>query len=647
MINVPINISWRDYVFQYPVLISDEVSNLYTYQYGVVDQEDEIDPHPYHNRDYVQFVNEDFINLKKSGNSYYNIPITQELSTGDLYNFTIYDSTCASVLCSGEAIVLDVTERYVKLEITNVSDPVYAEKIFVIRNHITDNIIMDMYDENNDPVDMCIFLYNYIPSDGKLSDIGKNYMPDDPNRNIEQGESYKPIPKVGSRKVIFNLPWFRIDNYKSTDYVIRFTMWVSGIEILLGSYLITPDMYKATPYKIYKGRRYSEYVEFYIPDPWALLYEDTWKLWRTTVCGESPDINNTGTSLSVSITPVSDVGEYYNITEGSGIGSANTMISDKSDYFHLNVRFEESSSDIIMDIDYNKTYYNIQEYLKETYLIDIPEENIKIGYDLMITDKNEDTGVIEYEDHDEYLKDKTGWDTYIQSLYDKAEEAQQAGKEVLYEKLLEEAQKEEAKGFLGSKWAESVVFKKSDLGISDWSEYKDGLFLYGYVEILDNKDVVFSIISDPIPITPDIYRYLISTDLDSQPIKLSNISMLDYTIYAVNKINKNVIQVENAKEYKSHIIHPEFFQANKINDMYLHPEVTENICLNLNAYKAKVDFFYIKVEGVIFSEIGRNHSGVIFKIQGNLLPHKVSEGTAYILDSNKELVTTGTFKYIS
>jgi hypothetical protein len=169
--------------------------------------------------------------------------------------------------------------------------------------------------------------------------------------------------------------------------------------------------------------------------------------------------------------------------------------------------------------------------------------------------------------------------------------------------------------------------------------------------ILNDEDTVTSIISDPIPLTPDMFKFLIMTDLDSPefentPIKLNTAKMLNYIIHAVNKINKNIIQVENAKEYKSNIIKPVFFQSHKINNVIIHPAVTENICLNLNAYKSKVDFFYLKIEGIIFPEIGRNHNGVIFKVQGNLLPNKINEGVLYVLNKDKELVTTGEFQYI-
>jgi hypothetical protein len=75
--------------------------------------------------------------------------------------------------------------------------------------------------------------------------------------------------------------------------------------------------------------------------------------------------------------------------------------------------------------------------------------------------------------------------------------------------------------------------------------------------------------------------------------------------------------------------------------------VTENICINLDAYKSSVDRFYIKIEGTSYSEVGRTESGVIFKVQGSLLPGTVTSGTYYILNEDADLVTTGKYKYES
>ena len=76
-----------------------------------------------------------------------------------------------------------------------------------------------------------------------------------------------------------------------------------------------------------------------------------------------------------------------------------------------------------------------------------------------------------------------------------------------------------------------------------------------------------------------------------------------------------------------------------------HPRFTENICINLNQFKAKVDRFILQIENTNFVEIGRIASGVIFKIIGTSLPGDLTEGTYYILNEDGEGITTGQYKY--
>ena len=621
MIDIPININWNNHGFQYAISVSENtIIDSRTYRYIVYDKVPPEIPEGHqhgedhrHNINYVQFVNspldDNFINLKKDVNVYYEIPF--EYGT---YRFVSYGP--------GDDWTAKYGEGYVRADgivngcalVTIIDNP--ADESWVGRRVLvkTDKITQskqNIYDYEIDDEGNIISIT--LIDNIKVRIIENNYkdqfLPDyiDP-------EKPDPVPPVNIkvRKVRLNIPWFKIDNYRKCNYAVKFTTWISGIEVVIGCYLVTPDMYRAMSYRVYKEDRYAEYVDLYIIDPWSLIYDDDWKDWRISICGESDNLNNTGSSMRVSIIPIEPIEDHYGIISNSSIGAYNMTISDDlSDYMHLDIGFVPYKSDILAEIKYNRTYSNILEYLLETYGVNIPEENLKIEYILsIISPDDDDMGFLVPEE------------TYVQ---DETEDPIRA--------------------------IESHVFLKTNLGIKDWSEYVPGMYMTVTAVILNGDDVVTSIISDLVPLTPDTYKYLIITDLDSPefedtPVKLNTAEMLNYVIHAVNKINKNVVQVENAREYKSNIIHPVFFQANKLNDVTIHPLVTENICLNLNGYKSKVDFFYLKVEGVVFPEIGRNHNGVIFKVQGHLLPNSVESGILYVLNKDKELVTTGNFQYI-
>ena len=121
--------------------------------------------------------------------------------------------------------------------------------------------------------------------------------------------------------------------------------------------------------------------------------------------------------------------------------------------------------------------------------------------------------------------------------------------------------------------------------------------------------------------------------------------MNEYNVSVVNKIQKQVVQINRPEDYKSNIVRPVFIRTEPLGDITIHPAVSENIAINLNKYKSKVDLFYIRIEGVDFIEIGRTPTSVVFSIDGNLLPNENTEGIAYILDENFKLVITTHYKY--
>lgn len=113
----------------------------------------------------------------------------------------------------------------------------------------------------------------------------------------------------------------------------------------------------------------------------------------------------------------------------------------------------------------------------------------------------------------------------------------------------------------------------------------------------------------------------------------------------VNQTVQNVVTMTAQTDSKANVVQPVFFRVRELASIVVHPEVTENICINLDSYKSQTDRFMIKIEGTIFQEIGRTEYGVIFKVYGNMLPGKQANGIYYVLDSNAELITTGKYKY--
>lgn len=180
-------------------------------------------------------------------------------------------------------------------------------------------------------------------------------------------------------------------------------------------------------------------------------------------------------------------------------------------------------------------------------------------------------------------------------------------------------------------------------------KYVDNLKLIGIInaEIKDSKSAEVFNIDFKTParsLTQDLYAEILAAYKALPNITLTS-SMNIQKPRIINKTIQQVVEMTSVSDSKANIIQPVFFRVRDLAQIIVHPEVTENICINLDAYKSQVDRFYIKLEGVSFPEIGRTESGIIFKIKGNLLPGELTSGTYYVLDEDANLITTGKYKY--
>jgi hypothetical protein len=112
----------------------------------------------------------------------------------------------------------------------------------------------------------------------------------------------------------------------------------------------------------------------------------------------------------------------------------------------------------------------------------------------------------------------------------------------------------------------------------------------------------------------------------------------------VNIIENKVVSVERPQDYKTNVVKPIFVKVQDTDTIRLHRNVTENISINLDAYKNKVSSFVIKIGDMNYYEIGRINSGIVFKIVGSSLPE--NDGIYYILNESGELVTSGKYNVV-
>lgn len=398
-------------------------------------------------------------------------------------------------------------------------------------------------------------------------------------------------------------PQYSVETYHSyIKYALDVYMHISDTKINLGSFLIdrfdalaAPDIIK------FQGQEYYECVDLEIPDPYEILYGDTYREFRENL-KKSYDNNYDGTSIHVSLHPVVYDDNLYIIdSDHNGGQNSITLSHALSDYLHYNISFDKNHNNIQCNISYNECYDNLKEYLKDTYDLD---GDVQIKY-ILAMDKisrnileimsRNDSQVFELKE----LKESFLCTVPIQNKY------------------------------------KQVKF------FDDWGLWEEGINLMSTAVICIDGEEKIILKSNTIPLNQELYSKI----KVNSSVKINLDDMYVTNINVTNSIDVKTAKYNIPETSKSNIILPIFYRVRELGNMVIHPEVNENICINLDAYKSKVSNFILQLEGVKFTEIGTTNSGTIFKVIGNMLPKSQQSGSFYILDQDGNLITTGKYTY--
>lgn len=420
----------------------------------------------------------------------------------------------------------------------------------------------------------------------------------EPSLSNEDFSSYIPS-NIKLSNVTLYFPDYSVDTYENgLKYALTINTWINDKYIELGSFIISRNDCEASDtIRTFYNQKYYEKYTVTIINPKNIVYDDDWKEWREKVCGvdvSGYELNNTGSIINFSLHPVISSGDIYTKVETYD-GGQNAINLSKFDSLSYNIKFNDNlefEGNVSYNEAYSKNLSGFEEYLKETYNI---TDAVELIYEFYIQDKE---------------------DLFF--------------REVIPNNDI------------------NIVLLRRDIDIfTNWVDFKPGLVLNGTLNILVEGEVVLTIMSNSINLTQEIFKFLIQDGSTIDNVKLSDIIMDIYNINTVNKIQQNIIQVDRPNDYKSNIVKPVYYRTRDIANVVFHPEITENICINLDAYKSSVKSFILRLEGINFGEKARVSSGVIFRINGNYLPKTNKEGIYYILNQDSELITTGKYIYES
>lgn len=445
-----------------------------------------------------------------------------------------------------------------------------------------------------------LFGYFFLmPNENNLS-YQKNYYTDWDNiSSVQKQYINNHIPKdlnISSFDLYF--PRYSVETYeKNVYYALTLNTWINGVPVYLGSFLIDRKQAIAPSKgkKVFLNDEYYEYVRINTIDPYDLIYSDDWKNFRKDYCGEKEfdgkQKNNSASNINITITPIKKIVDDWMKLDGYDNSQSVIVLNTKNDnYLSAKLKFDFINADpvFICDTVFNSVYEgNLEDYLEETYQI-TTDEDFNIKYCFVIGDK------------DNPYK-------YVEKSFDYAETQH--------------------------------VFSLDDFSFNSWDDYIEGLYANVYVIIQKNDEDVIVLVSNKVYITQEIFKYLLNEKI--RKIPLDKINMNTNNLNVVNIIENKIVTLERPNEYKSNIIKPIFVKVQEADSIRVHKTVTENICINLDAYKNKVDAFVLKIGDTNFYEIGRINSGIVFKVIGTNI--QLDNGIYYILNNDGELVTTGKF----
>lgn len=444
--------------------------------------------------------------------------------------------------------------------------------------------------------DNCIFFFN----DDFVNVINNtNYW-----EEIDKSQTYtnELIPK-SYHLSSFNLyfPRFSVETYnKNTYYILTINIWINDVPIYLGSCLLDRKTALAPSKKtVFLNDDYYEYINIKTIDPFYLIYADEWKNFRSQYCKDYIENglqkNASAANINFTLTPVKKVNNLWlkldNFDTFQGVIVVNNQLDNNFFTPRISFKNNEGNASFFCKLSFNNSYKeNLKEYLLETYNIDT-KNDFTIKYCFVIGDKE---NPYKYKEH----------------IFKSAK--------INTEFLLDE-------------------FK-----FNSWDDYIEGMSAWCFVIFQKHGEDVLVLNSNKIFITQEIFKFLL--DLPVRNIKLDDIDMKTNKFNVVNIVKNEVVNIKRDNDYKSNIIKPIFIKVQDANSIRLHYGVTENICINLDAYKSKVDMFVLKIGENTFYETGRTTAGIVFKITGTTLPE--TDGTYYILNDDNEMVTTGKYTII-
>ena len=283
--------------------------------------------------------------------------------------------------------------------------------------------------------------------------------------------SYMPKScKMSEIKVYF--PQFSIETFNyTTYYALDISLKIRNKDVILGTYIFNrSEALAANKVMNFYNDLYYENVTFNIIDPWEVMYSDDWKEFRINLCNSldknGEEFNFDGSILNMSLHPVEKIEDKYILCNNvHGGQNAFNLSHDQNNHLKLQLKCNvqnrlTSEPAFECNLLFNESYNNsLTDYILETYQL----KNFSLKYELIIG--NED-------------------DLY--GIYDS--------------------------GIKNRNYPTSWLFNKSQITntFPNGIGWKEGINVKASLNVLNESgENVLCILSNSIPLTPDIFKYFV------------------------------------------------------------------------------------------------------------------------------------------
>ena len=171
---------------------------------------------------------------------------------------------------------------------------------------------------------------------------------------------------------------------ENEQYIINTYFTFNGKKIYLSSGISSYLNLNANEYKSINNQIYSQYLEFYIPSPYAICEDDVWSNFRSNILNINNIINSQ--QVTFEILPYDNIdSETDNIYLNYAFNQSNYTWINSNNPWYLTLSNNINKNILNINVLYPDTYLSLKDYLNNFKFYSYNNESSNISFDIKLT----------------------------------------------------------------------------------------------------------------------------------------------------------------------------------------------------------------------------------------------------------------------